>query len=225
MSYEELKQLLENGALTKEQFDSMVASMGLKPEEPPTDPTDPTDPTTPPVDDIDKKIQSAIDRATNKLGNENKELRKELEKLRKEKLTAEELKQLEDREREADLAKREAAIKEAENKLFAIKALKAAGLDDGGEDSLNLLELVKGSDEESIKNSVNALKAFVDKKVKAATEELFKKSGRSPQGGSGGKGGDSKNPWKEGQINYTEQMLIEATDPERAKQLKAAAGK
>ena len=44
--------------------------------------------------DFEKLIQKAVDRATNKLGNENKKLREQLDAIKKEKLSEEELKKL-----------------------------------------------------------------------------------------------------------------------------------
>lgn len=219
MSLEELKALLESGAITQEQFNAMCKQFGYE-VEPPTDPE-------PTPDDaeklLEKKIQQAVDRATNKLGNDNKALREELEKLRKEKLTAAELKALEDEEKEKNLAEREAAIKAAENKLYAVKAIKKAGLDDGSETALDILSLVNAGDTESIDANITALKALVDKLVKAEVEKTFKASGRKPEKGAGGTDGD--NPYLAGAtFNVTKQMELEATNPELAKRYQAAAG-
>lgn len=219
MSLEELKALLESGAITQAQFEAMCKQFGYEVEkkEPETDPDDAEKL-------LEKKIQQAVDRATNKLGNDNKALRAELEKLRKEKLTADELKALEDAEKEKDLADREAAVKAAENKMYAVKAIKKAGLDDGSETALDILALVGGNDEESIDANVKALKALVDKLVKAEVEKTFKANGRNPEKGAGGT--DIENPYLAGpSFNLTKQMALEIDNPELAKQLKAAAGK
>ena len=223
MNLEELKALLASGAITQAQFDAMVEKLGLK-EEPPKDP-DPKDPPTDPTDAdklLEKKIQQAVDRATNKLGNDNKALREELEKLRKEKLTKEELEKLEAEEREKDLAAREKALKDAENKMYAVKALKKAGLDDGSETTLELLTIVNGADEAAIDANIKALKALVDKMVKAEVEKTFKGNGRNPEKGAGGA---DDNPYMAATYNLTKQMELEATNPELAKKLQAAAGK
>ena len=226
MTLEELKALLKSGAITHAQFEAMCKQFGFDV----TDDNDEQD------DDKDKdeqdddkdkllkkKIQQAVDRATNRLGNDNKKLKEELEKLRKEKLTADELKALEDEEKEKDLAEREAAVKLAENKLYAVKAIKKAGLDDGSETALDILALVNASDEESIDSNIKALKALVDKLVKAEVEKTFKGNGRKPEHGSNGVCDD--NPYMEKSFNLTRQMELEATNPELAKKLKAAAGK
>lgn len=221
MNLEELKALLASGAITKAQFKAMCEKFGFEVEPEPTPEPEPE-----PDDNeklLEKKIQQAVDRATNKLGNDNKKLREELETLRKEKLTAAELKALEDEEKEKDLAEREAAVKAAENKLYAVKAIKKAGLDDGSETALDILSLVNAGDEESIDNNIKALKTLVDKLVKTEVEKTFKGNGRNPEKGSAGDNTD--NPYMAGAtFNLTKQMELETSNPTLAAQLKAAAG-
>lgn len=219
MTLEELKALLESGAITQAQFEAMCKQFGFEIEE-----KKEPEPKKPEGADLEKLIQQAVDRATNKLGNENKGLREELEKIRKEKLTADELKALEDEEKEKNLADREAAVKAAENKMYAVKAIKKAGLDDGSESALDILALVNGSDEATIDANVKALKALVDKLVKAEVDKTFKGNGRSPEKGAGG--ADGNNPYLAGAtFNLTKQMELERTNPELAAKLKAAAGR
>lgn len=221
MNLEELKALLESGAITEAQFKAMCKQFGFEVPEPTPEP----EPEPEPDDNeklLEKKIQQAVDRATNKLGKDNKVLREELEKLRKEKLTAAELKEIEDAEKEKDLAEREAAVKALENKMYAVSAIKKAGLDDGSETALDILNLVNAGDEESIDNNIKALKALVDKLVKAEVEKTFKSGGRNPEKGSGGSDGD--NPYIANSFNLTAQMSLERDNPELAKKLKAAAG-
>ena len=221
MSLEELKALLASGAITQAQFEAMCKQFGYEVQDDKKD--DPEDKKDDAEKLLEKKIQQAVDRATNKLGNDNKALREELEKLRKEKLTAAELKALEDEEKEKNLADREAAVKAAENKLYAVKAIKKAGLDDGSETALDILALVQAGDTESIDSNIKALKALVDKLVKAEVEKTFKQNGRSPEKGAGG--GSDNNPYAANTFNLSKQMELELTNPELAKQLKAAAGR
>lgn len=219
MNLEELKALLDSGAITDEQFKAMCKQFGFEIEE--DKPEDkPEDKDAEKL--LEKKIQQAVDRATNRLGNDNKKLKEELEKLRKEKLTADELKALEDEEKEKSLAEREAAVKSAENKLYAVKAIKKAGLDDGSETALDILSLVNGNDEESIDANIKALKSLVDKLVKAEVEKTFKGNGRKPEKGSEGSMDD--NPYSSNSFNLSKQMELELKNPELAKKLKAAAG-
>lgn len=224
MGLEELKALLESGAITEAQFKAMCKQFGfeVEEEEKSEDKDEAEDNDTEKL--LEKKIQQAVDRATNKLGNDNKKLREELEKLRKEKLTAAELKELEDAEKEKDLAEREAAVKAAENKLYAVKAIKKAGLDDGSETALDILALVNASDEESIDSNIKALKSLVDRLVKAEVEKTFKGSGRTPS--KGNDNNNVENPYMAGAgFNLTKQMELEMSNPELAKQLKKAANK
>lgn len=227
MTLEELKALLASGAITQAQFEAMCKQFGFELDED-EDKDEPEDKDKDKDKDdtaeklLEKKIQQAVDRATNRLGNDNKALREELDKLRKEKLTAAELKEIEDAEKEKDLAEREAAVKAAENKLYAVKAIKKAGLDDGSETALDILSLVNASDEATIDTNIKALKALVDKLVKAEVEKTFKGNGRNPEKGAAG--GADDNPYMAKTFNLTKQMELEATNPELAKKLKAAAG-
>lgn len=222
MSIDELKALLDAGNITKEQFLAMAKAIDPNyTEDPePTDP-EPADPEPGNEPDIEKLVQKAVDRATNKLGNENKKLRQQLEALKKSKLTDAEAAELERQEREEALAERERALQEKENRLYAIKAIKKAGLDDGSDNALELIDFVLGADETAIDEKVKAFGALVKKFVKAEVDKTFKQHGRNPEQGSGA---GEKNPWAKETYNITQQMLIENTNPELAKQLKAAAG-
>lgn len=129
---------------------------------------------------LEELIQKAVDRATNKLGNENKKLRGQIDELKKANLSAEELKQLEFKEKEAEIAEREKALHDRENRLLAIKAIKEAGLDDGSNASLDLIDFVMGEDEEAIKGRVKVFEALVKRFVQAQVDTIFKSNGRTP---------------------------------------------
>lgn len=223
MNLEKLKAMLESGEITQEQFEAMKKMFGIENQapEPGKDP-EPGQKPEPPKEDLEKMVQRAVDRATNKLGNENKALREQLEKLKNEKLTEDEKKRLEAEEKDRELKDREAAVKESENKLAAIKAIKKAGLDDGSETALEILEMVKGDDEETIEKNVSALKALVDKLVKAEVEKTFKGAGRKPDPGTGAPG--ESNPYLAKTFNLTKQMELETSNPELAKKYRQAAG-
>lgn len=217
MSIDELKALLEAGNITREQFLAMAKAIDPNYTEEPADP----EPNTNPEPDFEKMIQSAVDRATNKLGNENKKLRQQLEAIKKQKLTDDELAELDRKEREAELDEREKALQDEKNRWYAIKAIKKAGLDDGSDNALELVDFVMGTDEAAIGTKIKAFGALVKKLVKAEVDKTFKQNGRNPEMG-GGSG--EKNPWAKDTYNITQQMLIENTNPELAKQLKAAVG-
>lgn len=222
MTIDDLKKLLEEGKITKEQFAAMAKAIDPNYTEPEPDTEPPkTDPEPPKETDIEKLIQRAVDRATNKLGNDNKKLREQLDTLRKNKLTEAEQAELDRKEREDALAEREQALQDEKNRWYAMKAIKKAGLDDGGDDSLALVDFVLGGTEEDIDAKVKSFSALVKKLVKAEVDKTFKQHGRNPEQGTGA--GD-KNPWAKDSWNITQQMNIELTNPELAKQLKAAAG-
>lgn len=215
MTLEELKKQLEEGKLTQEQFDEMVRILGLELN------PDPDPEPQPEQDDIDKLIEKAVDRATNKLGNENKALREKLEKLKKTKLSAEEIAEEERREKETALAEREAAVKAAENRMFALKQIKKIGLDSGDETAIQIVDLVMGEDEDAISENVSALKKLVDSLVAVEVDKAFKSTGRVP--GKGKSGGTQNNPFSKDTYNLTEQMRLLQENPELAEQLKMEA--
>ena len=219
MTLEQLKAMLEAGTITQEQYDELIEKLGLKEEEGGDDGDEgKEDP------DLELLIQRAVDRATNKLGNDNKKLREQLERLKKEKLSEAERKALEDKERERDLEEREKALKDKENRIYAIKALRKAGLDDGSDPDLAIVELILGEDESAIDSRVKAFKGLLDRMVKKETDRIFAENGREPgKGGSGGGGGE--NPWSAATFNLSKQMEIELTNPELAKKLQAEAKK
>lgn len=136
--------------------------------------------------DLDKLVQARADKLTAELGKKNATLQKELDKLKKEKMTADELKQLEISEKEKELAEREKMLLDKENRLLAIKAIKEAGLDDGSDKSLELVDFVIADNEEAIKNKVKAFGDLVKKFVAAEVDKTFKKNGRNPNNGGSG---------------------------------------
>lgn len=132
----------------------------------------------------DELIQKAVDRATNKLGNENKKLRSEIDELKKANLSDAELRQLEMQEKEKEIAEREQRLLEKENRLLAIKAIKEVGLDDGSELSLSLVDFVMGEDEATIKERVKTFDSLVKRMVQAEVDKVFKANGRTPGKGT-----------------------------------------
>lgn len=217
MTIEELKKLLEDGKITKAQFKAMALAIDpdFKEDDPEPNPDDDKKP------DIEKMIQQAVDRATNKLGNDNKRLREELETIKKEKLTAEERAELEKKQEREQFEQERAEFQKEKNKLYAVKAIKAAGLDDGSDKALELVNFVMGSDEKEIDSRVKAFGDLVKQFVASEVDKTFKDAGRTP--GKGSSGSDEKNPYTKEHFNLTEQMKLEATDPEKAKRLQAAA--
>ena len=229
MTAEKLKALLEAGSITQEEFDELIKNVkDPEPTDPePTDP-EPTDPKAEPIDydKLERIVQARVDKAMAAERKEKAQLKQQLEKERKAKLTEDELKQIEIEEREKTIAEREKAMLEKENRLYAIKAIKEAGLDDGSDISLSLVEFVMGEDETDIDGKVQAFKELfnkaVDKAVTAEVNKRFKDGGYTPKKSAELNGG--VNPFKTETFNLTEQIRIINENPELAAQLKAAAG-
>lgn len=228
MKLSRLQELLKTGAISQKDYDEMVktAEQDTPPANPPADNPPKEDPPADPEDPdkkLEKLVQAAVDRATNKIGNENKKLKEQLEAERKKNLSADELKQVELQEKAQELAQKEQEIKEKENRMYAIKALKKAELDDGSEETLDLVEFVLGEDETAIDLKVKALQKFAQRVAKNTTDGIYKANGRTP--GKGNAGGGSDNPWSKESWNLTKQMELEISNPELAKTLKAGVGK
>lgn len=142
---------------------------------------------------INKLIQSQADKITADLGKKLADKQKELDKLKREKLSDEEIKKLEIADKEKALTEKEQALLERENRLFAIKAIKENGLDDGSQQSLDLVDFVMSDNEETITERVKAFKGLVDRFVNAKVEQTFKANGRVPNGGGKASEGASEN--------------------------------
>lgn len=224
MTLEKLQELLKSGVISQEEYDELSKSLESKtpPTQPPAGTAEPEKKPETPPDDLDTRIQQIVDRATNKLGNDNKLLKEQLEKERKKNLTAEELKQVELQEKEAEILKKEREIQERENRMYAVKAIKKAGLDEGEENILDFVDFVLGEDETAIDARVKSLTALINAKVKRGIEKVYKENGREP--GKGNAGGSKDNPWNKDSWNLTRQMEMEINNPEMAKTLKASAG-
>lgn len=224
MTKEKLDLLLTNGAITQEEHDKMLKM--VEPEEPNQEPKEPKEEVSNTAFDEDKLerlIQAKVDKITSKLGREKADLQKKLDTLKREKLSDEERKQFEISEKEKEIADRERALLEKENRLYAIKAIKAANLDDGSDRSLELVDFVMSDDVEVIDKRIKAFGELVKKYVKAEVDQTFKVNGREP--GKGSKTSSGENPYAKETFNLTKQFELESSNPELAKQLQAAARK
>ena len=195
MKIEKLKQMLEDGTITQAEYDELVSKLVIedkqddKKDDGKDDKDDKKDKGGIP-DNLQSLIQSAVDRATNKLGNDNKKLREELEKLRREKMTEDEIKNLELTEKAKAIAEKEKELQEKEMRMFAIKAIKDAGLDDGSDTALALVDFLMGESEDDITNRTTAFKSLVDKTVSSQVKQRFKDNGRDPKRGGSDDGKD-----------------------------------
>lgn len=139
---------------------------------------------------LERLIQARVDRLMAEERKKSAALQKKYNKLASEKLTEDELKDRTISEREATVAEKERELTERENRLHAIKALKAAGLDDGSESVLALVDFVLAEDEKAITERVTAFAALFQKMVAAEVEKTFQKNGREPSGAQGGEDGE-----------------------------------
>ena len=167
-----LQRLLEEGTIDQATFDKYANSKASdqdvsEAKQDSTSDQDSTDGFKLSEEELNRRIQSAVDRATCKLGNEKKKLEEQLNELKKKQMTEAERQAFDLSEREKALAEKEAKITEQENRLYAIKALKKAGLDDGTDASLELTEFVLGKDAEAIDAKVKAFQALLNKMVSA----------------------------------------------------------
>lgn len=138
------------------------------------------------TEELERMIQREADRRNAKSGKEVADLRKELDKLKRSQMDAEEVRKLELQDKEAELATREQALKDSENRLAAIKAIKKAGLDDGGDTSLELVNFVMADTPEQIEANVKAFGALVQKFVKVEVDKLYAKAADTPKGAGAG---------------------------------------
>ena len=107
-------------------------------------------------------------------------MREQLDALQKSKLSDDELKDAQLKQREKDVAEREAQIKTEQNRMYALGKIKAAGLDDGTDTALSLIDLVMADDEKGIDIRVESLNTLVKKLVTAEVNKTFAANGRQP---------------------------------------------
>lgn len=138
---------------------------------------------------IEKLIQSAVDRATNKLGNENKNLKKQLDEIMKQKLTDDERVELERKQEREQFEQEKAQFIAEKNRLHAETALAKADLGISGDNLEKVVPLVIGKDETEIDENVKVLCDIVKELVAGKVANTFKESGRTPTGsGTSGAG-------------------------------------
>ncbi len=222
MNKEKLDALLNSGSITQEEYNDLLKKLETdKPAPQETTKQEPENGGGIDEEALERLIQAKVDKITSKIGKEKAELQKKLEVLKKEKLTDAELKKMELSEKEQEIAERERALNEKENRLYAIKAIKAAGLDDGSDKSLELVEFVLCDDTDQIDERVKAFGNLVKKYAKAEIDKAFKENGRTPNGGVKAKA--ENNPFAENGFNLSDQMRMMIENPELAKALESAA--
>ena len=226
MTVEKLKELLESGAITQDEFDTMVKAIeGTNDPTPDPDPTPEPDPDpTPEPDDAASRLRQAeIDKAMAKERKEKAELKRKVERLENKLLTEEEKQQKKFEEQQAELEEQRKELMYEKNKMYAVKAMTKANINNSEEATLLMEKLVAAcEDETEIDDMIELLKAWKDKDVAAEVDKRFKQGGHIPKKSENLNGG--VNPWKEETFNLTEQIRLLNNDPETAAKLKAAAG-
>lgn len=227
MTLEKLKELLESGVITQEEFDDMAKNIepASNPNADPEPPVDPEPTKDPEPDDsaLKKARQAEIDRLMAKERKEKAELKRKLERLEKKILNDEELKQEEFERQQQELEEQRKELMFEKNKMYAVKSMKKAEISDSEEAMLLMEKLVIAcEDETDIDDMVALLKSWKEKDVKTEVDKRFKENGYAPKKSDALNNG--VNPFKKETFNLTEQIRITNENPELAAKLKAAAG-
>lgn len=131
---------------------------------------------------LEQLIQSAVDRATNKLGNENKELRKQIDELVKKNMTDAERVEHERKQEREQFEQEKAQFIAEKNRLHAVTALAKADLNIASDKLDTLVGLVMGADEKAIDENVKNLNEVIKTIVADKVAQTFKDNGRNPVG-------------------------------------------
>ena len=131
------------------------------------------------TDDLEKRIQSAVDKTASKIKKEYEaklaEANSKLAEIQKSQMTDEQKREAEKRE----LEERAKALAERERKLTVIEALASVGL------PADFANRISGTTEDEIKADAKALKEFLDKRAHELSEaEIARRlKGDTPKGG------------------------------------------
>lgn len=235
MHKKKLDELLAKGVITQTEYDAMLPNVTDEPEQQPEEPAEEeSNPEENPAEEepkpephlddaeIQRRAKSIADKSTATLTKKYNEAQKELERVKRERMTDEQRKAADMEAKENELAQREQELKDEKNRMYAVKAIKKAGIDDGGEETMDIVDFVTGEDEAAIDGHVKAFKTLVDKLVAKEVDKRFKAAGRKPLHSNGGVSAKD-NPYTKEGWNLTKQMELERTEPEKAKALSEAA--
>jgi len=128
----------------------------------------------------EESLKKKIEDITNESSKKIKELKNKIDKLNKQNLSKEEIRQLEMSEKEKELVEKEKELLEKENRLYAIRAIKTAGLDDGTDKALSIVDFVYDEDTSKIDERVKAFKRLINSLVSNQIDKAFKENGRIP---------------------------------------------
>lgn len=131
---------------------------------------------------LEQLIQSAVDRATNKLGNENKDLKRQIDELVKKNMTDAERVEHERKQEREQFEQEKAQFIAEKNRLHAVTALAKADLNIASDKLDTLVGLVMGADEKAIDENVKNLNEVIKTIVADKVAQTFKDNGRNPVG-------------------------------------------
>jgi len=128
----------------------------------------------------EESLKKKIEDITNESSKKIKELKSKIDRLNKQNLSNEEIRQLEMSEKEKELVEKEKKLLEKENRLYAIRAIKIAGLDDGTDRALSIVDFVYDEDTSKIDEKVKIFKKLINSLVSNQIDKAFKENGRIP---------------------------------------------
>lgn len=209
---EELKKLLEAGTIDQATHDAAVAET----EEDPGN-QNPGGFTPEQMAAIQKMVQGAGDQVRTQMTKDKKALEDELERVKTEKMTAEQKAEYDRQKAAQDIADREAALTTKEVALHTVEVLTNLKL------PMEFKVFTeKATSKEDAENLLKTLSTAFNAAIQQAVNDRFKGAGNgNPPGGAGG-GGNTAKTWK--QMTLTEQGQAFAKDPEAARALAAADG-
>lgn len=170
MNVEQLKAKLEAGEITQEQYDQQVAELNNNKG---IDEADSNKGLS--LEEVQKMIQSEVDKVRTKYVNEKKELEKKYDDLRQKDMSKEDLL----KEKETSLRDYELRLKKKELDFETVRHLEEQGL------PTKLLPFLNGDDIEARKEQLASLTGLIDEFVTKKTEEKFKSQGREHQQSQG----------------------------------------
>lgn len=238
MGIEALKKQLENEEITKEQFSSELKKL-LDSEQITQEEHDeaakaategggnPSNPdggqgglTKEEVEEmLEKERQSAADKVRREKSEEMKELQKQLDELKKEKMTDEQKAEYERKQWEQEKAEKERELQKREVALHTVDKLQEKEI------PMAFKDILAGDNVEETDKRIDNFYSMWQKEVENKVNERFKEHGDDPAKNRKGGGGNTReNPWKKETFNLTKQAEITKNDPDEAKRLKAEAG-
>ena len=130
-------------------------------------------------EEIQKMIQSAVDKQSASLGKTISDLKKENAELKKQNMTAEQIQQADKEEFE----RQKAEVELGKRQIYAHRVAAAAGYGDNAD---AVVDIILGDTDEKTDERLKNFKAIIDKLVGETVKKTFKENGRVPNGGNAG---------------------------------------